>query len=109
MMIAKIKLRAFLINVNFLPNDLISSGKVTTPTIVSVVINDTDGTIPTPPLISVPTRGNAINAGTRVTVPKSAAEMVAISTFCFSTNTAIDSGVKIASNRPIAKMMDIMK
>jgi hypothetical protein len=81
MNIANIKLKPFLINVNFLPKALISSGKVTIPTIVSVVKNATEGTTPTPPLISVPTRGNAINAGTSVTVPRIAAEMVATSIF----------------------------
>lgn len=106
MIIAKTQLRPFLINVNFFPKDLISSGIVTIPTIVSVVKNETDGTIPTPPSISVPTRGNAIKAGTRVIVPKIAAEIVATSIFCFSTNAAMASGVNIVNSSPMAKIID---
>ena len=59
-------------------------------------------TPPTPPSISVPTRGNA----TRVTVPKIAAEIIATNMFCFSINDAINYGVNFVSSRPMAKIMD---
>ena len=89
MIIANRKLSPLRVSANFIPNSFFSRGKVTIPTIVRVVRNATDGTIPTPAFTSVPTRGKAINAGTRVIVPKAAATTVAKRTFCFSTNPAI--------------------
>ena len=74
---AKTKLKPFLTTVNFIPNSFFSSGKVTMPTIVSVVKNATAGTTLTPDVTNVPTSGNAIKAGTSVIVPNAAETTVA--------------------------------
>ncbi len=106
---ANIKERLLRTTVNLVPNSFRSMGNVTTPTIVKVVRNATEGTIPTPEDTRVPTNGKAINAGTKVIVPTAAAITPAINIDCFPTYSAMVSGGKIDSSNPMAKTMERME
>ena len=103
---ANAKLNPFLVAVNFKPNSRFSSGKVTIPTIVSVVKKATAGTIPTPAFTSVPTSGKAIKAGTKVIVPNPAETIVADSSDWLPINSAIFSGGKTVKTKPIKNIID---
>jgi hypothetical protein len=72
------KLKEFLAIVNFIPNSLFSRGKVTIPTIVSVVRNATTGTMLAPAFTRDPTSGKATKAGIKVILPTKAETIVDI-------------------------------
>ena len=78
MIMAKTKLKVFLIRVNFNPNSLFSMGNVTTPTIVKVVRKATTGTMLAPACTKEPARGKATKAGIKVIHPTRAKTMVVI-------------------------------
>jgi hypothetical protein len=66
---AKIRLNKFLYRVNFLPNVLISKGKVTNPIIVRVVIKTATELIEAPSAKNDPASGNANKAGRWIIPP----------------------------------------
>lgn len=107
-MMANIKLNPFLMIVNLRPNLSFSMGKVTTPTIVSVVKNAAPGTILAPKLMKEPTSGNATNAGIKVMLPKSAPINVALTGEDSPKYVETVSGGKYVRIRPIKKMMLMM-
>lgn len=99
--IAKTKLRLFLRITNFVPNSFFSRGKVTTPTIVRVVIKATMGMIPAPAPVRDPARGKATKAGIRVILPIRAKTTVAKKVSFFTRKASRLSGGIRVRIRPI--------
>jgi hypothetical protein len=70
---APIKLNTFLINANRIPKYSFSTGKVSMPTIINVVMNVARTVYDTPLLRSIPAKGYAMGPGIRAIDPINAA------------------------------------
>ena len=101
MIMAIMKLTPFLSRVNFLPSSFISSGRVTVPIMVKVVIKADVAVTDAPTLRSDDARGNEIREGMCNTAPSRAVITTPPNPDCSPIIREILSGGTNPSSRPI--------